>query len=94
MQSTFRNDKYNPLVYQAKKAKLTTLDICRILEITPLTWRTWIKTPGLIRLNHLIMLSGLFGIPLLELIDLIIRNKPQIKKGDQWYFEEIRNKHE
>lgn len=46
------------------------------------------------RLEHIILLSGLFQLPVEELVYLLVRNKARINKEDKWYLEEVRNKHE
>lgn len=93
MQSTSNYPKHHPIVFQSNKNNLTPIDLCKILGITKNTLKAYIKNPGLIRFEHMMVMSGLFGLPVEELVYLILRNKPQLKRDDKWYLEELRNKH-
>lgn len=90
----YKNNNLSPIVWQMKRNKLTTVNCCTILGITSKTLRAWIKDPGIIQLKNLIILAGLFGIHVEELIYIIIRNKPQAighkNKFGSWYLENIK----
>lgn len=86
------NNANNPIVSQMKKNRLQKSDICRLLDITQATVNNYINDPGLIRLRDLYLLSGIFGLNILELVFLLERNKPKIKKADKWYIDEFSRK--
>jgi len=92
----FKNDNLSPLLWQAKKVSLTKGDLCRACHVEVNTLNKWIKNPEGIQLRHLITLSGLFGIPVEELVYIIVRNKPQVKTNSAngvYYIELIRDKY-
>jgi len=47
-----------------------------------------------IRLDHLIVLAGLFGMSCEELVFILLRNKKSVSKEGKWYIEGIRSKYE
>jgi hypothetical protein len=88
----------SPILHYAKKNGYTKLSLCRLLGISRPTLERFIKYPYTLRLHELMLLGGLFGLPVEELVYIILRNKPQIKKRGVTakgvsYLEEIRNKH-
>ena len=80
MTKHYVNRDRNVIVFHMAKANLSRTDLCRALDITTNTLGQWIGDVSLIRLKDLITMSGLFGIPVEELVYLLIRAKPQINK--------------
>lgn len=85
--------KHHPIVFNAAKNNLSLNDIIRELGITHVTLRTYMQRPSNMKMDHLLILSGLFGMPPEELLYILLRNKPQLNSAGKWYLEEIRNKH-
>ena len=100
MTKHYVNRDRNVIVFHMAKANLSRTDLCRALDITTNTLGQWIRDVSLIRLKDLITMSGLFGIPVEELVYLLIRAKPQInkrkasKKLHKSYLFDIRERHE
>ena len=74
-----KNGELSPLTWQLKKHKLSHTDLCTMLNISLPTLRTWIQSPGIIQLKHLVSISGLLSMPVEELVYLLIRNKPNLE---------------
>lgn len=83
----------SPIIFHLNKNKLSKSDLCRMLDCTKMTLNNYINDPSLIRLADLHIMAGMFGINVIELVYLLDRCKPQIKKDDKWYLEEIKNKY-
>ena len=93
MNSYYVPRDHNQILYLAKKNLLSKSDICRIMNVTIVTLNNYINEPGLMRLKDLYLLSGIFGINVLELVYLLSRSTPKLKhKQSKWYLEEIKIK--
>lgn len=80
----------NVILKQLAKNNFSKSDLCRMLDVSQPTIDCWIKDPGLIRLRELNTIAGLFGINVLELVYLLERTKPVLKKADKWYIENVK----
>jgi hypothetical protein len=83
----------NTIIWNLANVKLTKYDLCNILHTDPNTLNKWISQPGLMPLDKITLLAGLFGMYAEELVYLLRRNKPSLKKEGIWYLEQIREKH-
>ncbi len=93
MAHLYQSNERHPIIFQMNKAHLTKQDICKHLNIELNTLNAFIKRPGLIRLEYIIQLSGLFGLAPEELMYMIVRNKYSFTLKGKWYIEEIRYKY-
>lgn len=82
--------KHSPIESLCKRNNLGKFDICRLLGISLPTLNSYIKNPGQIRLKDLHLIAGFVGINVLELVYLLDRTKPAIKKKDKWYMEGLK----
>ena len=63
------------------------------------TFECWLAETPLIRLRELILISGVLGMPIEELVYILVRNKPNVdarlskEKNGKWYIESIREKY-
>lgn len=87
MAKLYVSKKFNPILYNLERCKLTKNDLCKMLGISRLTLKAYIENPDKITLTQLYVMSGMFGISPESLIYLLIRNKPQVKESDKWYIE-------
>ena len=83
----------HPIIAQMIKCKLGKSDVTNALQVDRSTFDSWLANYLLIPLPKLLVLSGLFGLPIEELIYLLFRNKPSLSKEGKWYIEEIRDKY-
>ena len=93
MAHLYQSDTRHPIIFQMNKAHLTKQDLCKALNVELNTLNAFIKRPGLIRLEYIILLSGLFGLAPEELLYIIIRNKYSFTVKGKWYIEEIRDRY-
>lgn len=72
------------ILYLLEKRNLTKTDLGRLLKVSPPTLHTYMNNPFIMRLEQLILVSGMFGMPVEQFIYLLIRNKEKIKlKSDK-----------
>ena len=93
MAKAWINDKQHPIMWQARRVNISKSDLCNALSISLPSLQDYLKHPRLIRLEHIMVMAGLFGLSCEELVYIILRNKPQLNQSGKWYIEEIRNKH-
>ena len=96
--SLYKPTKHSPILHYAKKNGYTKLSLCRLLHCARPTLERYIKYPYTLRVHELMLLSGIFGLPVEEFLYILLRNKPQIKRKGiksvgSSYLEEIRHKH-
>ena len=94
MAKYYVNNRLNPIVYNLERCKLTKGDLCKAMGITRKTLEVYLNDYSLINIRDLLIMSGLFGLPVEELVYILVRNKPQLNKPGKWYLEEIRKKGE
>lgn len=89
-------DQKHPIAYQARINHLSMLDMCRALNCSAITLRSYIDDPYLMRMRDMMILSGLFGIKSIELFYLLQRNKPSNKtnKEAKWYLKDLEDRME
>ena len=93
MASRKKTEKNNPLVALAHRNKLSKQDIYKALHITASTYQSYIMNPYIMPLHRLIPLSGMLGLNPLELLYLLIRNKPILHKEHKAYIGSLIDKH-
>lgn len=97
MAKYFKNNKYNPILWQADKAGITKDNLCVHLGISRVTLNKWIADPSIMQLKHITIMSGMFGLSCEEFVYILIRNKAQVKtdtvKSGVFYIDNIRSKH-
>jgi hypothetical protein len=86
-------ERHNPLVLLANKSNLTKSNIYRALRVEANTYNTYIANPLIMPLKSIVILSGLFGISVEELVYLLIRNKPILHKEHKAYIGSLIDKH-
>lgn len=84
---------WHPIRHYLKKCNYSREDLSRALKCHVKTVHAYVDDPLLIRLKDLIVIAGLFGIPVEELVYLISRYRPQSNKDSKWYIQEIENKY-
>ncbi len=89
MARNYKPTTNSPISYQIKRNNLVKSDICRLLNISMFTLNSYIAEPGQIRFKDMYKLAAVFNLGILEFIYCLERNKPQLKKDDKWYIEEI-----
>ena len=89
MAKNYEPKAHNPILYYCKKHNLSQNDLCRHLNISKGTLKNRINNPMTMRLKDIHTIASFFGMNVLELIYLLERNKPQIKKEDKWYIENV-----
>ena len=82
----------NVIKNQATKNNISLFDISRKLHISIQTLLRYCDNYNTIPLEHIIIMSALFGIPIEELVYMLIRNRAKLDKPDKWYLENIRTK--
>lgn len=92
MAKHYVSDKNHPLVKAMQDSNLTKTDVCKALNVTRETLGRYMQDYRLMDLGQLLILSGLFGLPVEELVYVLVRNKPRLNKAGKWYLENIRNK--
>ena len=75
------------------KANLKREDLCQALRVEANTLKNYIYNPFMIKLDHLIILAGLFGVPVEELVYILVRYKKQITKEGSSYIGSLIDKH-
>ena len=95
----YTSDKHHPILFHARKKNITKTDLRRLCGVSRETFETWLGETPLIRLRELILISGVLGMPIEELVYILVRNKPNVdarlskEKNGKWYIESIREKH-
>lgn len=88
---TYIPKKSNVIIYEMKRNNLTKADICRLLGCSINTLLTYFERPSLIRLSDLILLSGVFGIPVEVFVYCLLRSQVHVKRPmDKWYMESVK----
>lgn len=90
MSKYYVSTKFNPILFNINKHKLSKIAVVKMLGTTKDTFDSWIENPFNMRLEHIVKLAGLFNMTAEELIYLLIRNKPQLTQKDRWYLESIK----
>lgn len=88
-------EKNSPILFNMSRMQLGKADLVRHLSTTLPTLNSWIQRPGVMPLEKITLLAGLFGIPVEELVYCLLRNKPQINKKDKfgkWFLADIRER--
>ena len=62
------------------------------LHVSEPTLRGYIKDPLMMSIKQLVVLAGLFQLPVELLTYSIVRNRPTLKKEDKWYIEDMKQK--
>ncbi len=83
----------HPIIAQMLKSKLGKSDVTNALQVDRSTFDSWLANFLLIPLPKLLVLAGLFGISIEELVYLLFRNKQTVSKEGKWYIEEIRDRY-
>lgn len=73
--------------YQVKSG-LSTDQVCKCLNTTLKTYKSWLNEPYLIRMKDLYLLSGLYNVNVYELWEAINRNIPQVTDNEKWFIND------
>ncbi len=63
------------------------------LNVTTKTMNTYIKSPYMMTLRHLLCLSGLFKMSVEELVFNLVRCRQQSNEVGKWYLDEFRDRY-
>ncbi len=86
------NSKGNKaIMYYIKKVGCTKTEIAKLLDVSNATLHKYINNPYHMSFKQLMLLSGLFCCNIEELVYLMRKNKPQLKKDDKWYLDTIKS---
>jgi len=92
MAKYYVSKRLNPILFHAQRLGYSKQDICNHLGCEGKTLDKWIANPSNITFKHLIIFSGLYGIPLEEFVWLLSRNKANVSESGKWFLEEIRER--
>lgn len=100
MAKYYDTERNSPIIYYSSKRHLSKTDLAKALGVSTVTMHSYIRNPYLIRLSELVALAGLLGLPIEELIYLLVRNKPRVdssqnkdmKNSAKWFLEDIRER--
>jgi transcriptional regulator with XRE-family HTH domain len=82
----------NVIKNQAKKNNTSLFEISRQLHISIQTLLRYCDNYNNIPLQHIILMSALFGMPVEELVYMLMRNRAKLDAPDYWYLDNIRAK--
>jgi hypothetical protein len=92
MSKYYVNKRINPILFHAQRLGYSKGDLCNVLCCTCKTLDSWIANPSEISLKRIILLSGLFGLPVEEFTWLLTHNKANISESGKWFLEDIRER--
>jgi len=72
-----------PLRKVMNRKNLTVTNISQVLKLSRVQTYEYLKNPYNLRLGQLLSISGLLGIPYLELVVILDLNKPDLSKEDK-----------
>jgi len=78
------------IMYYIKRKNYTKTQVAKLLNVTNATLHKYLNNPYNMSLRQLILLSGLFGCSIEELVYLVSKNKAKLNKEGFWYLEDIR----
>ena len=78
------------IIYHIKRKNYTKTQIAKLLNVSNATIHKYLNNPYTMSLQQLILLCGLFGCSIEELVYLISKNKAKLNKEGFWYLEDIR----
>ncbi len=70
---------------------MSTDQLCKLMGMTVKSYKERLNNPYLFRYGELVLLSGIFGVNIHELIEGINRNVSQIGEKGKWYIDEQLN---
>lgn len=88
MAKHYVSKKFNPILWNLERCNLTKNDLCNRLNVSRLTFNTYIERPDKLSLGQLYIISGSFGIAPETFLYMLLRNKAQLKAADKWYIDD------
>ncbi len=92
------SNKLTPILFLSAKQGLTQFNLNKLMGINNNTLKAWVNNPCLISIGNLIKLAGLCNVTTIELLYLLMINKPQITKDIkntlQSHLNEIQQKYD
>lgn len=92
MAKRYQSNERHPIIKLMLKADLGKQNICKALNLDRTSFDTYLNRPLMFRLEHLVMMAGLFGISTEEIVYRVLRNNNKVNATSKWYIEEIRER--